>query len=276
MKMVTPCTSRKQGGKILGGITRADAERLLLDWVNLPDLSDPAKSDDAFRRLIARNPQLFGQDAQNIPDFALAFLAGFGAADVEMDFTTWYGGFCGLAQLIDSGVALPTTEEMVEYILQKVERARAAIAAGITWSDLVELRDLLRRAWDVPDRRRKDWYLFQLRARVHTWKTLVEFFRAHPQHVRLAPVPSEAILKLSKLTAIEPPPVTPFEATVIYFQTAIADLTKHCGNSDCPAPYFIAKKKWQKYCTEKCAGPAARESKRKWWQENRAKNGGWT
>lgn len=269
-------TSRKRSSKILGAITRADAERLLLDWVNLPDLPDPAKPDDAYRRLIARNPQFFGQDAQDIPDFASSFLAGFGARDIEMDVASWYGGVLSLTQMIDPGVAMPTTEEMVEHILQKVERARAAIAAGITWSDLVELRDLLRRAWDAPDRRRKDWYLFQLRVRVHTWKTLVEFFRAHPQHPRLAPVPSEAILKLSKLTALEPPPVTPFESTVFYFQTAIADLTKHCGNSDCPAPYFIAKKRWQKYCTEKCAGPAARESKRKWWQDNRAKNGGLT
>jgi predicted nucleic acid-binding Zn ribbon protein len=27
-------------------------------------------------------------------------------------------------------------------------------------------------------------------------------------------------------------------------------------------------KRWQKFCSEKCAGPANRESKRKWWQEH--------
>jgi hypothetical protein len=321
-------TSRKQGGKILGAITRADAERLLLNWANLLDLPYPAKPDDACRRLIARNLQVFGQDA--------------------LDWK--WGGWGGLAG-----------------------------------ADLIELRDLLRRAWDARDQRCKNWYFFHLRLRFHSWKTKMDFWREHPRVSNagapsaqmppktlnnlseltkegigdlyswvlvnpemkecrvglnpigavLAPVPSahdieqnfrswyrgvlsfsqmidpgvelptteemvgfisqkfdqaraaippengpvplETILaqiEFSKLTWLEPPPVTPFEAAVFYFQTSIADLAKHCGNSECPAPYFIAIKKWQKYCSEKCAGPAARESKRRWWQENRAKNGG--
>jgi hypothetical protein len=39
-------------------------------------------------------------------------------------------------------------------------------------------------------------------------------------------------------------------------------------------PLFHRKKRWQKYCSPECAGPATRESKRKWWNENRARNGG--
>jgi hypothetical protein len=72
----------------------------------------------------------------------------------------------------------------------------------------------------------------------------------------------------------EPPEITHFEAAVFYLQTSVAERAKYCGGPHCPAPYFVATKRWQKYCTEECAGPALRESKRRWWTENRAKNGG--
>jgi hypothetical protein len=58
---------------------------------------------------------------------------------------------------------------------------------------------------------------------------------------------------------------------MFYFQRQLTGLAKYCGNETCPAPYFIATKKWQKFCSEKCAGPANRESKREWWRKNRAK-----
>src|SRR3954464_13301746 len=31
-----------------------------------------------------------------------------------------------------------------------------------------------------------------------------------------------------------------------------------CDNETCPAPYFIANRKSQRFCTEACAGPANR------------------
>ena len=49
-----------------------------------------------------------------------------------------------------------------------------------------------------------------------------------------------------------------------------ADLMRVCQNPDCPARYFIADRRTQKFCSEKCAGPAQREAKRRWWNENRA------
>jgi hypothetical protein len=47
-----------------------------------------------------------------------------------------------------------------------------------------------------------------------------------------------------------------------------ADRLRFCGNPDCPAPYFIARRSTQRYCSESCAGPAERESKRVWWKEH--------
>lgn len=49
-----------------------------------------------------------------------------------------------------------------------------------------------------------------------------------------------------------------------------ADLMRVCMNPECPARYFIAYRRTQKFCSEKCAGPGQREAKRRWWNENRA------
>jgi len=50
----------------------------------------------------------------------------------------------------------------------------------------------------------------------------------------------------------------------------IADRLRVCPNQQCPAPYFIAKRRSQKYCSEACALPAQREFKRAWWAEHGA------
>jgi hypothetical protein len=49
--------------------------------------------------------------------------------DLELDFTSWYGGVQSLAAGIEPGVALPGLKECVGYITQNFERAKTAIAA---------------------------------------------------------------------------------------------------------------------------------------------------
>jgi hypothetical protein len=46
------------------------------------------------------------------------------------------------------------------------------------------------------------------------------------------------------------------------------DRMRYCLNPECPAPYFFAKKRRQRYCTEECAGAGQRELKRVWWAEH--------
>jgi len=48
----------------------------------------------------------------------------------------------------------------------------------------------------------------------------------------------------------------------------VLDRMRYCLNPECPAPYFFAKKRRQKYCTEECAGAGQRELKRVWWAEH--------
>jgi hypothetical protein len=40
---------------------------------------------------------------------------------------------------------------------------------------------------------------------------------------------------------------------------------KVCANPDCPAPYFIAKKLRERYCSLECVRPFQRQSKLDWW-----------
>lgn len=42
-----------------------------------------------------------------------------------------------------------------------------------------------------------------------------------------------------------------------------------CRNPACANPYFIAKRKDQRYCSPECAQPAKKEAKLKWWHRNR-------
>lgn len=46
---------------------------------------------------------------------------------------------------------------------------------------------------------------------------------------------------------------------------------KVCGNLECPAPYFLASKPTQRYCSEACAEVFQREWKRRWWAEHGAR-----
>src|ERR1019366_2301635 len=71
-------SSRKRVSKILGAISPADAERLLVDWANLHDLPYPAELDDQCRILVKRNPQVFGPNAL---DWEWGQLTGFDLID---------------------------------------------------------------------------------------------------------------------------------------------------------------------------------------------------
>jgi hypothetical protein len=149
---------------------------------------------------------------------------------------------------------------------------------------LLQVQKFLRKTWGVSDVRHRDWYLTQMRDSFHQLPYLYElpgaesyrpFYdlpiddedRSEIAHA----VQHERRMNNNKLFS-EPPPVTPFEAAAFYFQKALADRARCCaGGLACPAPYFVAKKRWQKYCSEACAGPANREAKRRWWHEHKGK-----
>ena len=155
--------------------------------------------------------------------------------------------------------ALNFREAMMRLRLRHKAHLGNSVALGHLW-----LRDMLRRAWDASDVREREWLLFRFRdscaamdrrGAMTLKERMKEDFTADVTGPRYAP-----------------PPVTAVEAAAFYLQQH-SDRACHCLNPDCPAPYFIAPRRRQKYCSEECAKPSQRESKRMWWANNRGKNG---
>jgi hypothetical protein len=48
----------------------------------------------------------------------------------------------------------------------------------------------------------------------------------------------------------------------------VVDRMRRCGNPKCPAPFFLAARSSQVYCTAACAGPAHQAAKNKWWHDH--------
>jgi hypothetical protein len=144
----------------------------------------------------------------------------------------------------------------------------------VNWRILAKIREILVRAWDAPNQREREWYIFQARLEHHFFTVYYPMRDARVAiAVRAGADPdSESIRRTAEEeeVRISPPRVTPFEQVMYHFQR-IADRARHCGNAECPAPYFFAIKKGQKYCSSKCSAPAQREQKREWWRTHRSK-----
>ena len=138
----------------------------------------------------------------------------------------------------------------------------------------------LRMAWETGDPRERDWLIFLARQGYYRVSVLMPLENAlnSAQQEKLA----QGLSMNEIITAVEPdskrlgyarekaPPWTPLEQVLYYFQRH-AERARRCSNPECPAPYFFATKKGQKYCSSKCSAPAQRDQKRRWWRENRAK-----
>lgn len=109
----------------------------------------------------------------------------------------------------------------------------------------VELCMPLRQAWEKPVIREREGWLFSAAAAAlhHTW------YRTD----------LEGIEKWSRIAA------------AIFSVVKFSDRLVVCGSPECDTPYFIAVKKNQRYCSEKCAGWAKRLSKKEWWDKNKGK-----
>lgn len=140
------------------------------------------------------------------------------------------------------------------------------------WFIAAKVQQFLRLAWDASDMRARDWHIYAARQEFHS-STVYE-----PVWVERLRRSVEANLPVdNRLTEEEyrlklsVPDFTPFEQ-VMYHLQRIANRLRHCANPECAAPYFLAGKKGQKYCTSRCSGDMQRVQKRDWWRENRAKS----
>ena len=242
-------SSREKSRQILGMISPTHAQRLLLDWVN----TDPFSRDrNAPRRLVLRYPEVFGVNPAIYDE------------------------------------SFPTPDKNTpEY--KQWQRFR-----GQVWTLISSVSLLLREAWDAADPRKREWLFIKSRLSYHVNVERLENMGRDivqgPEEVSeirdgveqpKAPIRSLQVNTRDdldfafhmKLLLLPEVPLTPFEAAMFYLQTHLADKIRRCPNATCPAPYFFAAKRAQKFCSTKCAEPAQRESKRRWWNENRGVSG---
>jgi hypothetical protein len=126
------------------------------------------------------------------------------------------------------------------------------------WELVFRVQVFLRLAWDSPDKRQREWYIYRARH---------EYYEDNLRLLHLDNARAGLVLT--------PPPLTPFESLMCRFHE-IARSAHHCPHPECPAPYFFSRKKNQKYCSESCAAPSRREQNLRWWHEspNSPKNRG--
>jgi hypothetical protein len=140
---------------------------------------------------------------------------------------------------------------------------------------LARVRRYLRSFWKTQDPYERDWHIH--RAREWYWRARVQ----HDPNVarswdRWASATSaqdarnEAGLLniVTEMVLDQPPRRTAFESSLFHLQS-VASKTRFCPNSQCHAPYFIAVKKGQKFCSSECARPTLLASKRRYWDKKR-------
>jgi hypothetical protein len=123
----------------------------------------------------------------------------------------------------------------------------------ILWS--LQLRNGLRNIWDAPDVRTREWGIFRI-------VDAISIQRSNPVSF------SYAVFDRStdgRIVALPRP--TRLETIFAYLFNHVNKL-RVCPNPECPARYFVATRKGQKYCSEVCSLPAQREYKRRWWSKN--------
>jgi hypothetical protein len=226
-------TSRKQDDHFLAGkLSPKRMESILVEWAN------------AMTEYPIRAPRPFSQAAR----LAIA------RADAE------------IGRLIKRhpGVFsdLPPAE-------QPPPAAESVIPAS-HWQIIARVQNFLKLAWDAPDLRAREWYIFKAR---DEWNQRTAFLPVWEKRVLQGETALDELTDQEFALRVQPPPLVSFERVMWHFHR-VAEKARHCANPECPAPFFFAAKKGQKYCSSKCSAPSQREQKRRWWQENRAKTGG--
>jgi hypothetical protein len=124
---------------------------------------------------------------------------------------------------------------------------------GMSAAGVATVRAWLRKAWDAPDLRHQEWFIYKLREHYELWRYRAVDAVSHIGGPVEAP------------RSDGPPPLNEFERLMYHFQR-IVDRARHCENPECPAPYFFAVKRGQRYCSSKCSAPAQRQAKLNWWR----------
>jgi hypothetical protein len=119
----------------------------------------------------------------------------------------------------------------------------------------IQLRDALRMVWRAPDQRTKDWAIIRMIDAVVIEEASPRYHSGFP------------ILNGDNDRLIALPTPTLLEQILTYLRKQ-AHRTTICSCPGCPAPYFLAGRRSQKFCSDACSLPSQREFKRSWWAKH--------
>jgi hypothetical protein len=135
-------------------------------------------------------------------------------------------------------------------------------------ANLRAYQELVQAVWEAPTNAQRRYFGWKLRSRLYL---AVEAMarEAIPQTIQREGGEWHRVRewKLEYSTMLRSLQETPFEAALDRLDD-LRERTKRCSNPDCPAPFFIAVRKSQRYCTESCAGVFQRQAKQAWWQRH--------
>jgi hypothetical protein len=114
---------------------------------------------------------------------------------------------------------------------------------------VLKLRDDLREVWRIP---------------ADSSEIIQEWLDSEPA-LRIAPDPYGGGFTLS-------PQFSNLPGRLVFAIIRASNMLAVCENPDCPAPFFVAVKAVQRYCSSSCAAPAKRAAKMRWWRRNRSRN----
>jgi hypothetical protein len=221
----------KRAQQTLGGLSAKEAEAFLFEWANLP----------------GPWPMHFTNDKSGWESMKVASAA---AERIQKRYAS-----------LAAGDLYRAPSFLTAGDLRKKKKEAFLEITGIVGNPW--LREMLRRAWDTPDSREREWLCFRIRDHF-----AVMMRRRNMTHEEMLKEESDVTITGPRYTA---PPITPFEAAIFHFQNQDKRV-RHCRNPECQEPYFFARKRNQEYCSPDCAEYGQRESKKKWWNENRGKS----
>jgi hypothetical protein len=233
-------TSKKSEAKVLKPITRARAERFLLDLANHNPIGDPlSELLMAVVRETNPNDQRITTEAERVkklyPEMAQPF---------EGTFTIWVNVLYW-TQIYLRRAWTASDERSRNWYLFEMRRQYHDAA--------VQSRD--RRAGRGVD---------------------ASHYPVHRLEGFVAGVPGLTASSVTRMgrALIDPPELTPFEVAASYFQSRVGHRAKFCANSGCWSPYFIAPPaKARKYCSVKCSNDADAKNKHESYMRKKAGKG---
>ena len=142
---------------------------------------------------------------------------------------------------------------------QQPQPTKDQMETQIHRSWVIPLRNWVRSIWLAQDSRTQVWLAHRLIS--------AQMFVKGDLREESRPIWLSNLAFLNGMQRFDLESSTPFEECVWHLLDC-ANRLRYCQTPECPAPYFIAARRNQNYCSEECTKPRQREFQRQWWAQH--------